>query len=435
MSTLAVLLALTGTAVATTLINGASIKPHTVSGVAMRPGTLTSGTLATHSVTLTKLAAGVLPAPYLAGPGLSLTGHTFSARGTHYARVLTVAGSGGDFTSVAAAVGSITDAAADRRYLVWVAPGTYSGRVVMHPYVDLQGAGRNSTTITSDASSGGVADSTGATLVAASSSTVSDVTIENTATADLGMAVDADSSVSTFDHVRLNLSTSSSAANLYGLACSQICMPTMTDSVIVGEASSVKGVQIDGAGNQTFEHTDILLDQQSAGSGTGVFIQSSGGGTTLFDGGTIDVAGSDGGYADGFALSGVHVLDVRNATVAVTGQGSATAIGVGYSGGAGTLDMRNTTMDTSSAGLSDDLYSYPLTTGYRANVVDSTLTAETSNQAVTPYSDFLSDGGDIHIANSGLTPYFATSPTCINDYDASTFANANAPNGCPPSPP
>ena len=60
---------------------------------------------------------------------------------TKYAQTVLVAKSGGDFTSVQAALGSITDASASKHYLVWVGPGTYNERVQMKPFVDIEGAG------------------------------------------------------------------------------------------------------------------------------------------------------------------------------------------------------------------------------------------------------------------------------------------------------
>ena len=59
------------------------------------------------------------------------------------ARVIWVAESGGDFTSVAAALASITDNDADHRYLVQIAPGTYveNAGIDLKDHVDLQGSG------------------------------------------------------------------------------------------------------------------------------------------------------------------------------------------------------------------------------------------------------------------------------------------------------
>ena len=66
------------------------------------------------------------------------------------AHVVWVATSGGNFTSVNAALASITDNSATNRYLIRVAPGTYTetSAVVLKDYVDIEGAGESTTTIT-----------------------------------------------------------------------------------------------------------------------------------------------------------------------------------------------------------------------------------------------------------------------------------------------
>ena len=80
---------------------------------------------------------------------------TTAAVESGYESVVVVAKSGGDFTSVQAAIDSITDASSAKRYLVWVAPGNYEGAIVLKPYVYLKGAGRRSTTIVHSTDSGG----------------------------------------------------------------------------------------------------------------------------------------------------------------------------------------------------------------------------------------------------------------------------------------
>jgi hypothetical protein len=64
--------------------------------------------------------------------------------------VVWVAPSGGDFTSVKAALASITNNSASHRYVVKVAPGTYNepGGIDLKDYVDLEGSGQDTTTIT-----------------------------------------------------------------------------------------------------------------------------------------------------------------------------------------------------------------------------------------------------------------------------------------------
>jgi len=108
---------------------------------------------------------------------------------THYQNVVVVAKSGGDYTSVQAAIDSITDAAADNPYLVWVAPGVYSEMVTMKPYVHLQGAGQDATVINSTVSSGEDWPLTQATLVLASDVSLRDLTVGNSGAGDYNAAL------------------------------------------------------------------------------------------------------------------------------------------------------------------------------------------------------------------------------------------------------
>jgi hypothetical protein len=74
--------------------------------------------------------------------------------GGSYENVIVVAKSGGDFTSVAAALNSITDASESNRYLVRVAPGIYdeSSLIEVPGYVHLRGDGANITVVKSSRS-------------------------------------------------------------------------------------------------------------------------------------------------------------------------------------------------------------------------------------------------------------------------------------------
>ncbi len=67
-------------------------------------------------------------------------------RPTH---VIEVAKSGGDFTSVRAALASITDNGLFSPYLIRIAPGVYieSGGIDLKDYVDIEGSGRDTTTL------------------------------------------------------------------------------------------------------------------------------------------------------------------------------------------------------------------------------------------------------------------------------------------------
>lgn len=120
-----------------------------------------------------------------------LGGIKASAYRRRLARLVVVAKSGGDFTSVSAALNSINDASAGNRYLVYIAPGTYVGQVQLKPYVDVMGAGKNATTIRCQCAqpSNGNAVIGPATVHAASSVELSHLTVENTGGEDSAEAL------------------------------------------------------------------------------------------------------------------------------------------------------------------------------------------------------------------------------------------------------
>jgi hypothetical protein len=64
-----------------------------------------------------------------------------------YAQVITVAKSGGDFTTIQGAIDSITDATTSKRYVVRVFSGVYVESITCKDYVDILGSGRTNTII------------------------------------------------------------------------------------------------------------------------------------------------------------------------------------------------------------------------------------------------------------------------------------------------
>ncbi|MFZ2948709.1 MAG: hypothetical protein WA003_04420, partial [Desulfuromonadaceae bacterium] len=70
----------------------------------------------------------------------------------HYANVVVVAKSGGDFTDPVAAVNSITDASENNPYLIKIMPGIYNidaQTIFLPQYIDIEGCGSNITKIIS----------------------------------------------------------------------------------------------------------------------------------------------------------------------------------------------------------------------------------------------------------------------------------------------
>jgi hypothetical protein len=101
--------------------------------------------------------------------------------GSSYQSIKVVAKSGGDFTTITAALDSITTASANDHYLIYVAPGTYTETVIMKPFVDIEGAGELATKITSGSNTG--------TIQGASDAELRFLTVENTGGLGNAMAI------------------------------------------------------------------------------------------------------------------------------------------------------------------------------------------------------------------------------------------------------
>ncbi len=110
--------------------------------------------------------------------------------GVNYAKVIVVAESGGDFTSIMDAMNSISPTS-NNRYLIWVAPGLYQEQVTVKPYVHLQGAGMHATRISSTASGNQNLPSS-ATVILPANAQLSDMTVLNESSTDDGVAIFVD---------------------------------------------------------------------------------------------------------------------------------------------------------------------------------------------------------------------------------------------------
>jgi hypothetical protein len=174
---------------------------------------------------------------YTAGDGLELDGTQFKGKGTSYQNVVIVAQSGGDFTTITAALDSITDASDTNRYLIYVAPGVYNERVTMKEYVDIEGSGELTTKITFTGSSA----NTNGTLRGANNAELRFLTVENTGGNAYANAIHNNNASPRLTHVTAIASGGTNAS--YGVYNTSSSSPIMTEvAASASEGSTSYGV-------------------------------------------------------------------------------------------------------------------------------------------------------------------------------------------------
>ena len=245
---------------------------------------------------------------------------------TPYAHVLVVAKSGGDYATITSALNSITDNGASSRYLVWVAPGVYAEAVTMKPYVDIQGAGEDVTTIRSAGNSTG----TVATVKGASNAEIRYLTVQNTGGDSYAIAFLNDSAAPRLSHVILSSSGATSVNT--GMYSANGSAPTTDDvRVLVSGSATNQGVFYTQCPFPVLSNVTILVAGQRGNTETqgvttdGAFNSSSK--LTLRDV-NIDISGNTG------QVTGVYAshssLNVRNSSIEA--RGGTSNVGVSASG-------------------------------------------------------------------------------------------------------
>lgn len=117
------------------------------------PGPLAAGDVEVDGSFVSTVATGTPPLAVTSTTRVDnlnadlLDGLDGSALARSLDNVVRVGQASGDFTSIQAALDSITTASAVNPFLVLVGPGVYTERVAMKPFVDVQGSGEGVTTI------------------------------------------------------------------------------------------------------------------------------------------------------------------------------------------------------------------------------------------------------------------------------------------------
>lgn len=189
-------------------------------------------------------------APLTPRQNLTPAPYALHALNADYANRVVVAQSGGDFDSIQAAIDSITDNGSGQRYLVWVAPGLYNEAVTMKPYVDVQGAGEGMTFV----SAPGSVTINDATIVGASSATLSHLTVENSGGSDYATGIYAVTVGFKIEHV--SISVIGSTTGSYGIRHQGSTLSLDEVTVNVNGDTAV-GVYQDSPGGITIQNSYI----------------------------------------------------------------------------------------------------------------------------------------------------------------------------------
>lgn len=261
-----------------------------------------------------------------------------------YAQIVTVAKSGGQYTSIQSAIDSITDASTSKRYVVIVYPGDYSENVTMKDWVDVIGQDSHDCRITVTSGTGVTFGGTGESKLIrmAVIATYGTMTANSTAVAVTGGShqmfncfIQVSSTGGEFvckgvDHTggsieliltRIEYTRSGGVGSL-----SQIAMTSnfpglvaANSSLIVtqlGGTDKLYAAQFTGSvDNLLFANNQVVVTSVS-GEATGVYVSA---GTLAFTQNSITVSAA--GDAYGGFLTGTCTINTQHNSIAVTSSG------------------------------------------------------------------------------------------------------------------
>lgn len=222
--------------------------------------------------------------------------------GVDWQYVVVVAKSGGDYTSLNAALAAISPSG-NARYLILVMPGVYNEQVTLPEYVHVKGAGIHSTIISYAASTGNFNDAAAATLTMGANTQLSDIAVYNTSNTQngVGVRVDGGNDATLLENVRIrntdggnqriglfmrtagspkvshvNVTVSGGTANNWGLYVNAT-EPVVHDAYFRTTGTGSAAMRTAG-GSATIK--DSVLDGSNGSNGVG--ISTSGGGNYTF---------------------------------------------------------------------------------------------------------------------------------------------------------
>lgn len=316
--------------------------------------------------------------------------------------VVLVAKSGGHFTSIQAALDSITTASQINPYLVLVGPGTYQEQVTMKEWVDIQGSGQGVTTISW---AGG--DLGNQTLLGANNAELRHLTVVNSGNGeDNPWAINNVGASPTLTHVTaIAQTTGVRATAIRNLQAGLAAGPKMTH--VLARATSDSAMAIDNIGGSPF----LFRVEAYASGENSIGISNTSTATPILRQ-VVATASTNtaSGQAKGFAIDGGFAVlqDVE-----VSAVGANTNWGLFASGG---TDVEMIRVEARAGGNGGS-------TCYGVQSIESTLTirgseiaasgCSTANQAIR------GDRGDVDVYNSHVA---ATSGTSYGVYNYDSTA-------------
>jgi len=142
-------------------VTGSKVADGAIAGSKIAPGAVSTSTIADGAVTDAKIT-GPISAAKISSADLdadTVDGYHASDLAKKSANVIVVSKDGrGDFTDPVAAMASITGASESNPYLLKIEPGVYDigvNTLLGKPWVDVQGAGENTTVVTGAGAAGG----------------------------------------------------------------------------------------------------------------------------------------------------------------------------------------------------------------------------------------------------------------------------------------
>jgi hypothetical protein len=345
-------------------------------------------------------------ATYTAGDGLELTGNQFKGKGTPYQNVVIVAKSGGDYTTITAALNSITDASDTNRYLIYVAPGVYTDQVYMKEYVDIEGSGELTTTVTANA----------ATLWGANNAELRFLTVECTGGDGNSYAIANSNASPHLTHVTARASGGTDTN--YGIANYDYSSPTMMNVT----ASASGGERNYGVFSLTSSPNMInVTANASGGTGTNYGVANEDSSPTMMN---VTASASGGNYSYG-VLNYTSFPNMTNVTANASG-GVIANTGVFNWSSSATISnsIISASGGTSSYGIhNQSAIDTIIVLVNNSQVSGITNTIRTDNGFITRVGNSQLNGGDISY-NGGTV-------ICFSVYDENYTNPGPNLNGCP----